>query len=261
MCGILTRNIESTLSRMTDVTIPSLETQGNDSVTETACAHTNSLQTTDEPLYIAKTIKTTDGHDKNTNFVPPQTRVEEEIIYSPKTPQSTTSPSPPNPRASPGCSKSVSDFIDDWHSALHPALLPSSYNRTICRGSVLVPPHRRRQQHHMANLPTQRHAKTEEAIRLPKPSPIRSIADNLDAWKTPADWARISSADTRITAPRGTGGGDTQDEDGALSLLSADLNSAIRFWERDAGSTKGLLQDDTSLSVFDQLSGRNSLPA
>lgn len=110
----------------------------------------------------------------------------------------------------------------------------------------------------MADLPT-RPAKTTEATTALRPPPIRFTADDPDTWRTPAEWARPSSADAPVGDPsnkeegEAEEGGDAQDETGTLGsmsdgarldAMSVNLRAAIRFWEKDAGSIRCPSLDD-----------------
>ncbi|KAK4138588.1 hypothetical protein BT67DRAFT_14835 [Trichocladium antarcticum] len=246
---------ESTLSRMTDLTIPPLEYQADSSVTDGACAATKLSHLDDART--SMTLYPWGG--KSTNPIPPQIRIESEDTAGPTTPQIPKFSLFPYPQAPPSHDdKSVSRLIDEWYSALHapaPLLLSPGLDGATRRGNALLPPNLCRP-HPMADLPT-RPAKTTEATKALRPPPIRFTADDPDTWRTPAEWARPSSAavgDPGSKEEGEEGGeGDAQDDNGTLGsmsdgarldAMSVNLKAAIRFWENDAGSIRCPSLDD-----------------
>ena len=221
----LTQDPESMLSKMTELTIPMSESQGDGPITEATRPMTRIVQALDEDgSCVVKTVRTTHqlGRSKPASWL----GVETKITSTPKTPRTPRLPPPSHTLSSPDSDdKSASEFIDDWFSALHgPArqLPRPGLNGAIPRGNVFLPPSLYRP---VPTTPTRRSAK-RDAFIPPSPSPIRFSTDNPDDWKTPDEWNRTSPTATPVPAPADnkTVARDEEDEE-SLDSIAAHLSS------------------------------------
>lgn len=243
-------DLESELSRMTQLTIPTLESKGDESTSD-ANTEIKLVQALDNKVsFIDKVIMTTPERGEADPFVSTQAKVGTKITSGSRIPRKTilsqvmqSTPSPEDNAAA----KSASDLIDDWFTALHnptarPALRPGP-DGTIRSGNVLLPPNVVRRA--LPETPTRQQSarKSNAACFLPaKASPIRFSALNPDDWQPLTVRKKHTSSHSIRTTPapaveenqKNRDGGDSQDEVEAeiMRLMAADLKD-IRVQEEE----------------------------
>ncbi|KAK4127466.1 hypothetical protein N657DRAFT_678065 [Parathielavia appendiculata] len=204
----------SILSKMTQLTIPTLELQRGAATSEAATG-TRLLQVLDDDgSFVARTVTTT--YQEGISKPSPRSRagVGTKVIASPTTPTTPTLPQTSRPQSSRGIEISASEVIDDWCTALHgPArqLPRPGPSGTVRRGSVLLPPNIHRP---IPVTPTRQSTK-RTALMPPNPSPIRFLADDPSDWKAPDEWNCTPSTGTPVLRPT-TDILDRQDQEGPL---------------------------------------------
>lgn len=218
----LTRGSESTLSKTTQLTIPSLERpRVRDSITQTAPPTIKFAQVHGEGGFSgAKSAKTTYQQGRNKSSVPAHIAAAPKTTATPNIPRGPRAPSTFLSPTSPDDDKSASEFIDSWFTALRGPTrdLPKpAPDGTVRRGNVLLPPSLYRP---FPTTPTKSSTK-KNAVMLPTPPRIRFSADNPDDWKSPEEWDRLSSAAAQLPAAI-TEAKRAQDDE-AWDLIAADL--------------------------------------
>ncbi|KAK3297062.1 uncharacterized protein B0H64DRAFT_456891 [Chaetomium fimeti] len=217
---------KSMLSKMTQLTIPTLESQGDGSPTDATTAIKLVQALDDKGSFVDKVVETTyHQHGETDPFV---STLGTKITTGPRTPRKTrlsrvihSTPSPEDK------TKSASELIDDWFTALHspmtrPAPKPGGLNGTIRSGGVLLPPNVVRRT--LPETPTRPSAKKSNVcFAPPNPSPIRFSADNPDDWTPVAQRNREPSDAARARPARVKDQGSEQDEEEILRLMAADL--------------------------------------
>ncbi len=216
--GILTRDSESMLSKMTQLTIPMSESQGDGSIT------TKIVQALDEEgSFVTRTVKTTGqpGRNKPSPWIGVETR----ITSGPKTSENPREPPPSLTPSSPdNTDKSASELIDDWFVALHgqarkfPRPAPGG---AVRRGNVFLPPNLARP---LPTTPTRRSAR-RDGFLPPSHSPIRFLPDDPDDWKTPEEWNRLSSTKPQDPANDDSEAVAPDDKEAALDSVTSALST------------------------------------
>ncbi|KAK4044841.1 hypothetical protein C8A01DRAFT_11780 [Parachaetomium inaequale] len=255
--------------RMTQLTIPTLESRGEESMAEAATTIDLVQVLDNQGSFVDGIVKTSyqQGRTKPPNAT--QIGVGTKITASPRTPKT---PRPPRNSHSPlspdgDDAKSGSELIDDWFTALHGPTrqLPRpGPNGTIRRGNVLLPPNVSRP---LPETPTRRSAE-RDVFLPPNPSPIRFSADNPDDWRPLDEWDRASSTDTQVPVPVDEGDGAQEDEEDGkqdgeaiLRLMAADLK-AIHIQEEANQDNECTQQDDEHPAELaaDKIRGSSSHP-
>ena len=178
------------LSKMTQLTIPNPEPQGDNSSTAVAADTTTSLiraLNDEEPEVAQQPAPQPRQPDDDSTSVDACPEPEVKTASSPRTPRTPTSPRPTHVLAFPDNGRPASDIIDDWFTALHGPnrqLPRRGPNGTIRRGNVLLPPALSRP---LPTTPTRRSA-ASDSFSSPRPSSIRFMVDNPNQWKTPGEW-------------------------------------------------------------------------
>ncbi|KAK3902550.1 hypothetical protein C8A05DRAFT_33758 [Staphylotrichum tortipilum] len=185
---------KSMLSKMTQLTIPNPEPQGDGPTAEAAGTTTSLIRALNDeepevPPQPASEPPQADGDSVSADTCP---EPEVKTASSPRTPRTPTSPRPTHIMAFPDNGRPASDIIDDWFTALHGPnrqLPRRGPNGTIRRGHVLLPPTLSRP---LPTTPT-RHSAASDSFSPPRPSSIRFLVDNPNHWKTPGEWGDSGS--------------------------------------------------------------------
>jgi hypothetical protein len=188
------------LSKMTQLTIPTLDLQRASAMPDPAITARFVQALDDDGSFVAKTVTTSYQHGGSKFSPPSQVGVDTKITTSPTTPRAPKLPHTPHALSSSETDKLASETIDDWYTALHgPArqLPRPGPNGTIRRGNVLLPPNVHRP---IPVTPTRRSTKRPPLMPT-NPSPIRFLADNPSDWKTPDEWNSIPSTGTPVPSP------------------------------------------------------------
>lgn len=176
-----------------------------------------------ETLHLPKTAQRIPRHGKSKTSTPTSSQSR----AGPQAKAAPTTPTPPTPSASqpPPAQKSpddedkpASEFIDDWYTALH---APGRYvtqpgpDGTTRRGNVLVPPNLDRPPGTLVETPTRQPRTKRVAVPIPTtPSPAKSLPDDPESWKAPADW----ECTTRSAESPGSPSRKSSAQDGVKSL-------------------------------------------
>jgi hypothetical protein len=215
------------LSRMTQLTVPTLESQG-DEPTNDATTEIKLVQALDDKgSSVNKVVTTTYEHGEADPFVSTRSGVGTQITAGFKIPRKTGLSRAIHPAPSPADdAKSASELIDDWFIALHnpaarPALKPGP-NGTFRSGGVLLPPNVVRRT--LPETPTRQSAKNSDAGFLPaRLTPIRFSADNPDDWTPVAQRKRAPSDSVRAPPAPVENQESVQGEEEVMRLMAADL--------------------------------------
>jgi hypothetical protein len=259
------------LSKMTQLTIPTLASRGEEPIVEPATTIELVHAPDNQASFVDRIVKTTYQLGKISTPTPTQVGAGPKITASPRTPKTPRPPrhshSPLSPDRDDG--KSASELIDDWFTALHGPTrqLPRpGPNGTIRRGNVLLPPNVSRP---VPETPTRRSARGDIFLP-PNPSPIRFSADNPDDWRPLDEWDRASSTDTQVPVPvDGEAGAQEDEKDGAqddgeiLRLMAADLKTIhIQEGLERNQESEDIRQDDEHPAklVADKIRGSSSHP-
>lgn len=200
------------LSKMTQLTIPTLEAQGSGLMPQTAAT---AVQELDRRASLADKPKTTYQHGSI---------VTSRFASDPRTPK--TSRTPRTAEASlfrvSRDEMSASDLIDDWFTALHnPAQNPVApeFDGAVRRRSAGMTPN-------VSQAPKQSSSATRRARNsvcvLPKATPIRFSAENPDDWVPLEEWDSAASTKTQSLAPVDEALGE---HDERLDVVAADLEN------------------------------------